>query len=82
MQNQKFDIPITVSIDPAGGTMAIADTRSCTEFLLRKWPGKRGDSHRAALQACSDASAGKKPTESARRAFALAARGAGILVNP
>ncbi|MGI6852502.1 DUF982 domain-containing protein [Mesorhizobium sp. 1B3] len=81
MQNQKFNIPITVLTDSAGGQTNIDDIQSCTEFLLRNWPGKRGDKHRAALQACSDASAGKKPAENARRAFAVAARGAGILVT-
>ncbi|WP_202305507.1 DUF982 domain-containing protein [Mesorhizobium sp. L-8-10] len=82
MQSQKFETPVTVLTDPGGGRTVIDDIRSCTEFLLRRWPGKRGDNHRAALQACSDASAGKKPIENARRAFALAARGAGILINP
>ncbi|WP_354416177.1 DUF982 domain-containing protein [Mesorhizobium shonense] len=59
----------------------ITDVYECSSFLLRKWRGKRGPSHRAPLQACHDASADKKPISSVRRAFALAARQAGILVG-
>jgi hypothetical protein len=81
MENQKFESAVTVRIDPAGGSKSLADVSACTSFLLREWPGKRGDKHRAALQACSDASEGKRSVEGARRAFILAAREAGILVN-
>lgn len=81
LENQKFD-PVTVFTDPAGGLAVIVDIRSCGEFLLRRWPGKRSDKRRDALQACSDVTSGKRPPEIARRAFVAAAREAGILVNP
>jgi hypothetical protein len=81
MENPRFDNVITVRTDPAGGSITLADIAACTSFLLREWPGKRGDKHRAALQACSDASTGRKSADSARRAFVQAAREAGILIN-
>ena len=81
MENPRFENAVTIRTDPAGGSSALADVAACTSFLLREWPGKRGDKHRAALQACSDASSGKKSSDSARRAFVLAAREAGILIN-
>lgn len=81
MENLKFENVITVRTDPAGGIRTLADISSCTGFLLREWPGRRGDKHRAALQACSDASSGKKSPDNARRAFVLAAREAGIMIN-
>ncbi|WP_245457057.1 MULTISPECIES: DUF982 domain-containing protein [unclassified Mesorhizobium] len=81
MQNPKFTQPVTVRASAQGAETIITDVYECSSFLLRKWPGKRGPSHRAALQACHDASADKKPISSVRRAFALAAREAGILVG-
>ena len=81
MQNPKFIQPVTVRANTQDPETVITDVYECSSFLLRKWPGKRGPSHRAALQACHDASAGKKPLSSVRRALALAAREAGILVG-
>jgi len=81
MENPKFTRPLTVHFDTQGTKTVITDASECTSFLLRNWPGKRGPAHRAALQACHDASAGKKPMSNVRRAFASAAREAGILVE-
>ncbi|WP_245516211.1 DUF982 domain-containing protein, partial [Mesorhizobium sp. M1D.F.Ca.ET.231.01.1.1] len=81
MQNPKFTQPVSVRAGTQDLETVITDVYECSSFLLRKWPGKRGPSHRAALQACHDASANKKPISSVRRAFALAAREAGILVG-
>ncbi|WP_244619940.1 DUF982 domain-containing protein [Mesorhizobium sp. NFR06] len=81
MQNPKFAQPVTVRIDTQGAQTVITDANECSSFLLRNWPGKRGPAHRAALQACHDASADKKPISTVRRAFASAAREAGILVG-
>lgn len=80
--NPRFDRPVTVFTDPAGGQTVISDVRSCGNFLLRRWPSKRGDKRRSALRACSDVTSGKRPPETARLAFIAAAREAGILVNP
>ena len=81
MQNPKFAQPVTVRADAQGADTIISDVYECSSFLLRGWSGKRGPAHRAALQACHDASADKKPISTVRRAFALAAREAGILVG-
>ena len=80
MQNSKFIQPVTVRARTQD-LETVTDVDECSSFLLRKWPGKRGPSHRAALQACHDASADRKPISSVRRAFALVAREAGILVG-
>jgi hypothetical protein len=82
MSNPRFENPILVQADSAGGTFEIADIQTCNDFLLRRWPGKRGDKHRAALQACMDTASGKKLASNARKAFWAAAREAGILINP
>lgn len=79
MEKQKFEPAVTVLVDPAGGRSMITTTGECMDFLLKRWPGKRGDKHRAALQACMDASSDKKTTATARRAFVAAAREAGVL---
>jgi hypothetical protein len=82
LDDQRFDPPVTVFTDPAGGQTVISDIRSCGEFLSRRWPSKRSDKRRSALRACSEVSSGKQPSETARLAFIAAAREAGILVNP
>ncbi|MEQ1952091.1 DUF982 domain-containing protein [Mesorhizobium sp. CN2-181] len=81
MKNTEFDPPVSVLVDPAGGQMIIHNTSECTDFLLKQWRGKRGDKHRAAVQACADAGAHLRPTANARRAFVAAVREAGTLVN-
>lgn len=81
MQNNKFDTPVTVRVDPAGTLLTLRTARESSEFLLNKWPGKRSEKHRAALQACSDVDAGSKPVIGARRAFVAAAREAGVFVD-
>jgi hypothetical protein len=81
MQNRKFAQPVSVRANTQGAETVITDVYECSSFLLRNWPGKRGPAHRAALQACHDASADKKPISSVRRAFISAARDAGILVG-
>ena len=80
MENPKFDAPAAV-LTAGNEELSIQDVRACTDFLLKKWPGRRGDKHREALQACSDVSDGKKPAAIARRAFTAAARDAGVLLR-
>jgi hypothetical protein len=81
MANQKFDHPVTVLVDAAGGQETINDATGCMDFLLKRWRGKRGDKHRAALQACSDMNSGTGSVSSARKAFVVAAKQGGILVT-
>lgn len=81
MENSKFETGITVKVDPDGSLATIHTVREASGFLLNKWPGKRSEKHRAALQACSDAAAGNKPVMGARRAFLAAVREAGVFVD-
>ncbi|WP_274630915.1 DUF982 domain-containing protein [Arvimicrobium flavum] len=81
MNNPKFEDPIIVESGQPSSKVQLADINACSEFLLREWPGKRGDKHRAALQSCADVTAGKKPASHARKAFAAAAREAGLVIN-
>lgn len=78
MQNQKFDPPVIV-LDSSGNQYSVSGAQIASDFLLKSWPGKRGEKHRAALQACSDSIADRKPSSSARKAFVAAAREAGVL---
>ena len=80
MENPKFDVPVVV-LTQGNEAMSIQDVVACTGFLLKNWRGRRGDKHREALQACSDASDGKKPAAIARRAFTAAARDTGVLLK-
>ena len=82
MAHEKFDQPVTIIADPAGGQEAIGDAAACLDFLLRRWRGKRSDKHRAAIQACTDTNSGRRPASFARKAFIAAAREAAILVTP
>lgn len=81
MQNDRFEIPLTVKDGAEGGSKILRTTRDASDFLLNSWPGKKSPKQRAALQACHDAQAGNKPVMTARRAFIAAAREADILVS-
>jgi hypothetical protein len=80
MQHDQFDTPITVKLEAAGALVTLRNARETSDFLLNRWPGKRTDKHRAALQACSDVQNGK-PAMGARRAFVAAAREAGVFTD-
>jgi hypothetical protein len=82
MPNEHFDMPVAVDSDGAGHPRIIADTMHAAEMLLRRWPSdRRGPDYRAAVQACLNALEGRAGGRSARRAFARAARSAGILTG-
>lgn len=81
MENDRYENPVTVKVTPAGALLTLRTTRETSDFLLTRWPGKRTDKHRAALQACSDVNSGNKPAIGARRAFVAAAREAGVLAD-
>lgn len=80
MQKDQFDTPITVKVDATGALLTLRNARDASDFLLNRWPGKRTEKHRAALQACSDVQNGKPPI-GARRAFVAAAREAGVFTD-
>lgn len=81
MQNDRFEIPVSVRFGPGGDEKLLRSAHEASEFLLHEWPGKRTPKQRAAIQACYDAQAGNKPPMTARRALVAAAREADILVS-
>ena len=82
MEKDQFDTPVTVKIDATGSLLTLRTARDTSDFLLNRWPGKRTEKHRAAIQACSDVRNGDKPPIGARRAFVAAAREAGVFADP
>lgn len=82
MPNEHFDVTVAVDSDRDGQPRIIGDTLYAAEILLRRWPpDRRGPDYRAAVQACLDALEGRAGGQSARRAFARAAKSAGILTG-
>jgi hypothetical protein len=81
MEKDQFDTPVTVKIDATGSLLTLRTARDTSDFLLNRWPGKRTEKHRAAIQACSDVQNGDKPPIGARRAFVAAAREAGVFAD-
>ena len=82
MPNEHFDMAVAVDTDHAGHPQIIADTMHAAEILLRRWPSdRRGVDYRAAVEACLNTLEGRAGGRSARRAFARAARSAGILTG-
>lgn len=81
MENDKFENPVNVTVDASGILLTLRTAREATDFLLNRWPGKRTEKHRTALQACSDVRNGTKPPIGARRALVAAAREAGVFVD-
>ncbi len=81
MENNRFEIPVTVKSAGPGPDRLLRSAREATDYLLNSWPGKRGPKHREALQACNDALAGSKPAMVARRTVIAAAREASVFVS-
>lgn len=81
MENNRFEVPVTVKSATPGSTQLLRTAREASDYLLNNWPAKRSPKHRAALQACHDALAGDKPAMNARRAFIAAAREVDLLVS-
>ncbi len=81
MQNDRFDVPVTVKFGSPVQHKILRTAQDVSEFLLNNWPGKKSPKHRAALQACHDAIAGDKPAMIARRAFLAAAREVDVVVS-
>ncbi|GLS33443.1 Protein of unknown function [Mesorhizobium albiziae] len=80
MENNRFDIPVTVKSGETGSQL-LHTVREISHNLMNNWPGKKSPKHRAALQACHDALAGDKPAMNARRAFIAAAREVNVFIS-
>lgn len=81
MENNRFEIPVTVKSGETGATQLLRSVRETSDYLMNAWPGKKSPKHRAALQACHDALSGDKPAMNARRAFIAAAREVNVFVS-
>jgi len=80
MSNDRFEVPVAVKFGSPVQEILLRTAADASGFLLNNWPGKRTPKHRAALQACHDATAGDKPAMNARRAFLAAAREVDITI--
>ena len=80
MEKDQFDTP-SVKVDATSALFTLLTARDTSDFLLNRWPGKRTEKHRAALQACLGVQRGNKPPIGARRAFIAAAREAGVFAD-
>ena len=81
MQNQRFDVPVTVKFGSPEQQKILRTAQDASDFLMNNWPGKRSPKHRAALQACHSVIADGKPAMTARRAFLAAAREVDVVVS-
>jgi hypothetical protein len=72
-----FPTPVRVTIKQSQENI-IASAWDAVEFL-RRWPGKRDNAYRRALQHCLDALDGIRSPKAAFASFVTAARQAGIL---
>jgi hypothetical protein len=81
MQNDRFDVPVTVTFGSPATQKVLRTPLELQEFLMNNWSGKKSPKHRAAIQACHDALAGDKPAMVARRAFLAAAREIDVVIS-
>ncbi|MEQ1938633.1 DUF982 domain-containing protein [Mesorhizobium sp. CN5-321] len=81
MRDENFDIPVTVETAQNGRFLTVTRTAQAADFLLHKWPGKRGPKHRAALQAMMDVMEERKVVAAARKAFTAAAKEAKVFIR-
>ncbi|MEP9396360.1 DUF982 domain-containing protein [Mesorhizobium sp. KR2-14] len=74
-----FDKPVPVSVGLTHDVRNISNARQALDILMNHWPSAGTQQHRDARQACLEVLRGERRPEDARKAFAEAARGAGIL---
>ncbi|PBC21247.1 MULTISPECIES: DUF982 domain-containing protein [unclassified Mesorhizobium] len=80
MQDQRFDMPVSVALGRSGNTVyKVERVAQAADILLNRWPFATGKSHVAARKACLAALEGIKEASVARAAFVKAATDADIL---
>jgi Protein of unknown function (DUF982) len=73
---------VTVETETVGRLRTVASVREAAEILVVAWPAeKRGNTWRNACEAAHAALAGTLEADTARKAFILAAKQAGIFVR-
>ncbi|MEO3386027.1 DUF982 domain-containing protein [Mesorhizobium sp. CAU 1741] len=83
MENDWFDQPVRVFLDPRGNVaINVTSATQAAELLLTEWPTKPGAKHLAARKACLEVLEGIAEARRARLAFADAAEEAGVLAAP
>lgn len=81
MDDAHFDHPVIVQLG-ASKIRVVSSTREAAECLLYRWPtNAAGNKHLAARRTCLAVMEGQKTALAARRAFAAAAKEAGILID-
>ncbi len=78
LDDKRFSEPVRLVIEPTGSRQ-INSAWEAVECLHSSWPSKRGRAYRSALRSCLDVLDGLRPVPTARRAFARAAKEAGVL---
>jgi len=76
-----FDAPVFVTTGTSGQAVAVSSSLQALERLLSRWPTREGVMYQHARHACALAIEGSLHSSVARKAFARAAREAGILVD-
>jgi hypothetical protein len=76
-----FGAPVLVAIGTPGQAVAVRSSLQALERLLDRWPARGGTMYQGARHACVLAIEGSINSKVARKAFARAAKEAGILVE-
>lgn len=80
METGWFDVPVMIAINGVG-IRRIRSAREAAVVLAEEWPGDRGRAHELAYKACQNVIKGYVAPALCRRAFEVAAREAGILLE-
>lgn len=80
MRDEYFDVPVTIETSQPGKHQVISRTRQAAEWLVGKWPEKRGPKYRKAVEAVMAVMEQRKAVAVARKAFSDAAKEADIFV--
>ena len=80
MSVRRFDVPVSLAAVRGRRVRLVKNANEAADLLAGAW-SVQGPKYRLAMQACRDAVAGRRSAEEARKAFADAAREAGILVS-
>lgn len=81
MRDEPFDVSVTVETERLGRMMTVTGTAQAAQFLLERWPEKRGPKYRTAVKAMMDVMEQRKAVATARKAFVAAAKEADVFVK-
>lgn len=83
MYTGHFDKAVAVETAKPGQVLIVRAAEQAARFLLQGWPDEKRNraKYKAAKRACLEVLEGHGKEEAARKAFAAAARDAGILIR-